>query len=43
MLGTIVILKNSDGISEESPDVVSRSLMVSELGDVRSFIDSNIS
>ena len=43
MLGTIVILKNSDGISEESPDVVSRSLMASELGDVRSFIDSNIS
>ena len=39
MSGTIVIRKNSDGISEESPDVVSRSLMVLELGDVRSFID----
>ena len=35
--------KKSDGISEEVPDVVSRSLMASELGDVCSFIDSNIS
>ena len=43
MSGTIVVRKNNDGISEGKADVISRSLMVLELGDVRSFIDSNIS
>ena len=43
MSGTIVVRKNNDGISEGLPDVISRSLMVFEVGDVRSFIDSNIS